>query len=123
MEVGDPLISLKEKGSTVELVGKEKLDGDEVYHLKATSKTGAISNYYISTANYYMLKSLSKTKVQNQEIDSEVTYSNFKQVDGLTFAYTKEQPSPQGGTMTVETESIKLNQTIDESIFKKPAKK
>ena len=34
-----------------------------------------------------------------------------------------ETASPMGGMMTIETDSIKLNPKIDESIFKKPAKK
>ena len=38
--------------------------------------------------------------------------------------YTTEIPSPMGGgQMTMEVDSIKLNPSVDEAIFKKPAKK
>jgi hypothetical protein len=124
MVIGGGLLNYKENGSKVELVGKEKLDGADVYNLKLTDKSGDVTNYYLSASTYYILKSAGKIKMQGQEIDNEVSYSNFKQVDGLTFPFTREQPNPQmGGTMTVETESIKLNPTLDADFFKKPVKK
>jgi hypothetical protein len=124
MMIGGGLLNYKESGSSVELVGKEKLDGAEVYNIKLTNKSGEVTNYYISVTTNFILKSAGKIKAQGQETDNEVTYSNFKQVDGLTFPFTREQPNPQmGGMMTVETDSIKLNPTIDADFFKKPAKK
>lgn len=123
LNLGGSLLNYKENGSTVELVGKEKLDGVDVYHLKLTEKNGEITNLFLSTANYFTLKTAGKRNIQGKEIDAEVNYSNFKQVEGLTFPFTMETASPMGGMMTVETDSIKLNPKIDEEIFKKPAKK
>ena len=123
VNLGGSLLNYKENGSTVELVGKEKLEGVDVYHLKLTEKNGDITNLFISTTNYYTLKSSGKRNIQGKEIDAEVNYSNFKQVEGLTFPFTMETASPMGGMMTIETDSIKLNPKIDETIFKKPAKK
>ncbi|MEA5139319.1 LolA-like protein [Arcicella rigui] len=123
VDLGGSLLNYKEKGATLELIGKEVLDGADAYNLKLTEKNGDVTNIYLSAITYYTLKTTGKRKIQGQEIDAEVTYSNFKQVEGLTFPFTMETPSPMGGTMTIETESVKLNPTIDESIFKKPAKK
>ena len=121
--LGGSLLNYKENGSTIELVGKEKLEGVDVYHLKLTEKGGDVTNLFVSAANYYVLKSAGKRNIQGKEIDAEVNFSNFKQIEGLTFPYTMETASPMGGMMTIETDSIKLNPKIDESIFKKPAKK
>jgi outer membrane lipoprotein-sorting protein len=123
LNLGGSLLNYKENGSTVELVGKEKLEGADVYHLKLTEKNGDITNLFLSSLNYYTLKSSGKRNVQGKEINAEVNFSNFKQIEGLTFPYTMETASPMGGMMTIETDSIKLNPTVDESIFKKPAKK
>ncbi len=123
VNLGGSLLNYKDNGSTVELVGKEKLDGVDVYHLKLTEKNGDITNLFLSTANFYTLKSSGKRNIQGKDIDAEVNFSNFKQVEGLTFPFTMETASPMGGMMTIETETIKLNPTIDEAIFKKPAKK
>ncbi len=122
LNLGGSLIGYKENGSTLELVGTEKIDGADAYKLKLVEKNGEETNIYLSTSTYYTLKTSGKRKVQGQEIDAEVTYSNFKPIEGLIFAYTMETPSPMGGSMTIETESIKLNPKVDEAIFKKPAK-
>jgi outer membrane lipoprotein-sorting protein len=120
--LGGSLLNYKEKGSTLELVGKEKMDGADVYHLKLTEKNGEVTNLFLSATTYYTLKSAGKRNVQGQDVDAEVVFSNFKQIEGLTFPFSMDTPSPMGGTMTIETESIKLNPTIDPAIFKKPAK-
>ncbi len=121
--LGGSLLNYKDNGATIELVGKEKLEGVDVYHLKMIEKGGDVTNLFVSTANYYVLKSAGKRNIQGKEIEAEVNFSNFKQIEGLTFPYTMETASPMGGMMTIETDSIKLNPKIDESIFKKPAKK
>ena len=121
--LGGSLLNYKDNGATIELVGKEKLEGVDVYHLKMIEKGGDVTNLFVSTANYYVLKSAGKRNIQGKEIDAEVNFSNFKQIEGLTFPYTMETASPMGGMITIETDSIKLNPKIDESIFKKPAKK
>jgi hypothetical protein len=125
VNLGGSLLNYKESGSTVELVGKEKLDGVDVYHLKLTEKGGDVSNLFLSAANYYILKSSGKRNIQGKDTEAEVSYSNFKQLEGLTFPYTMEVPNPMasGTTMIIETDTIKLNPKVDESIFKKPAKK
>ena len=121
--LGGSLLNYKDNGATIELVGKEKLEGVDVYHLKMIEKGGDVTNLFVSTANYYVLKSAGKRNIQGKEIEAEVNFSNFKQIEGLTFPYTMETASPMGGMITIETDSIKLNPKIDESIFKKPAKK
>lgn len=123
LNLGGSLIGYKENGITIELLGTEKIDGADAYKLKLTEKNGEVTTIFVSTSTYYALKTSGKRKVQGQEIETEVTYSNFKPVEGLIFAHTMETPSPMGGSMTIETESIKLNPKIDESIFKKPAGK
>jgi len=123
VNLGGSLLNYKENGSTVELVGKEKLDGVDVYHLKLIEKNGDITNLFLSASNYYTIKSAGKRNIQGKDIDAEVNFSNFKQIEGLTFPFTMETASPMGGMMTIETETIKLNPTIDDIIFKKPAKK
>lgn len=124
MNFGGVLIDYAEKGAKLELVGKEKVDNVETYNLKMTEKNGDITNVYVSPSTYYVVKTTATRVVNAKSIDIEISYSNFKAVEGLIFPYTSEIPSPMGGgQMTLEVDSIKLNPTIDEAIFKKPSKK
>ena len=120
--LGSILTNAKKDGYKIELVSKEKLDGADVYLLTVTKPSGEDSKVYVSTATNFVVKTQAKVQVNGQEVDSEVSFSNYKMVNGLAFPHTVETPSPMGGTMAVETVSVEINPTIDSAIFAKPSK-
>lgn len=116
------LLDYKEHGRTVELVGKEELEGTPVYKLKVTQKSGDVFNVYIDAEQYLQLKQAGKTKVRGQEIESETIFGDFKKVDGLVFPHSIEQKAagmPGGMVMTVS--KIELNPSVTDSRFTMPA--
>ncbi|WP_428654500.1 LolA family protein [Runella sp.] len=112
-----PLFNYKEKGNKVELVGKEKVEKADAFHLKITTKDGQTMDEFID-ANTYMLTKL-KTNMQGQE--GEIAFSDYKDVEGIKIANTMDMSS-QMGTMSFITNKVTVNGKVDESIFKKPAK-
>ena len=120
--LGSILTNAKKDGYKIELVSKEKLDGADVYLLTVTKPSGEDSKVYVSTATNYVVKTQAKVQANGQEIDSEVTFSNYKLVNGLAFPFTVETANPMGGMMTVETVSVEINPVIDYSIFTIPIK-
>jgi outer membrane lipoprotein-sorting protein len=116
------LMDYKEHGRTVELVGKEELEGTPVYKLKVTQKSGDVFYVYIDAEQYLQLKQTGKTKVRGQEIESETIFGDFKKVDGLVFPHSIEQKAagmPGGMVMTVS--KIELNPSVIDTRFTMPA--
>lgn len=114
LDTQSPLLNYKEKGHTVELLGKEKAEGKECYKLKLTSKQGKVSTLYIDATTYYRIKTVSKTNINGEETDVETVYSDFKTTaDGYVFAHSQTTPR---GTITYST--ITVNPTVDVNIFK-----
>ncbi|MBW8873500.1 MAG: DUF4292 domain-containing protein [Acidobacteria bacterium] len=116
------LMDYKEHGRTVELAGKEDVEGTPAYKLKVTQKSGDIVYVYIDTEQYMQLKQTGKTKVRGQEIESQTVFGDFKKVDGLVFPYSieqKAQGAPGGMVMTVS--KIELNPSVTDSRFTMPA--
>jgi hypothetical protein len=111
------LVNYKAKGNTVELVGKEKVDGKDNYHLKVTTKEGQKLDEFLD-ANTYLV---SKVAMDMNGQTGEIAFSDYKDKDGIKFANTMEMASPQGN-LTFSTGKITVNGPVDESIFKKPAK-
>ena len=112
------LVNYKEKGNTVELVGKEKVDGKDVYHLKVTTKAGMAVDEFLDATTYLV----SKVKTSVGGMDNEISFSDYKEVDGLKFANTMEMENPQAGPMVFTVTKMQVNPKIDDSVFKKPAK-
>lgn len=111
------LVNYKEKGNKVELIGKEKVDKQDVYHLKLTTKDGQAMDEYLD-ANTYLV---SKVKANMNGQDGEISFSDYKAVEGIKFPNAMEISS-QMGVITFVTNKITINGKVNESIFKKPAK-
>jgi hypothetical protein len=119
LEVGGGLFNYAEKGSQVELVGNETIDGVNAFKLKLTTKAGVKSVYYIDPSTYYILKLEKTTKVDGQEVTGITTFSNYKKTDiGYTIPYTTI--SNQGFEMTITVTKVEFNKEIDPKIFEMP---
>ncbi|MVM37296.1 outer membrane lipoprotein-sorting protein [Spirosoma sp. HMF3257] len=113
-----PLVNYKDKGNKVELVGKEKVDGKDNYHLKVTSADGVVVDEYLDATTYLV----SKVKATMNGQEGEIGFSDYKSVEGIPFANTMEIANPQMGTLTMVTTKITVNPKVDDTVFKKPAK-
>jgi len=117
-----PLVDYKAKGHTVELLGKEDLEGTPAYKLKLTLKDGDVRYIYIDAANYIALKFTTKRKSPDgeQEIDSYT--SNYKRVGGVLFPFSIEQKVAGQTQIQIAIDKIEIDAPVDDAIFKMPVK-
>ncbi len=114
LDVQSSLLNYKEKGTTVELLGSEMLNGVDNHKLKLTFKNGIVSNYFIGKNDYRLNKTSSKRNINGTETDMETTYTNYKQnAGGYWFAYNSTNMQ---GEMVYD--KIETNVPVDENIFK-----
>jgi len=115
-----PLVDYKAKGNQVELVGKEKLDDKPVYRLKLTNKNEEVRFYFIDAATFLLMKWEGIRKTQDQELPWESFSSDFRELQGLKYAFRIDQGSPGEFKQTLTTEKIEIDPPIDDSRFAKP---
>jgi hypothetical protein len=114
------LAYLKANKYPYELVGKEKQNGKDVYNLKVTRPEG-LFNYYLDAATYQLLGYKGAVEVQGQKGETTGSYSDYKQVEGLTVPFTSDITAPgMPGTITAKMTKLTLNPTVDPKIFAKP---
>jgi outer membrane lipoprotein-sorting protein len=121
-DMDGPLVDYKSKGSQIELVGKEDLDGKPVYRLKLTSKNGDMRSYFLDASSFLTVKWEGIRKIEGKDLPWESSLSDYREVQGMKFPFKIEQSSPgtefrQGLTI----ERIEIDPKIDESHFAKPA--
>lgn len=116
----NPFYNWKEKGTKVELVGKEDLSGTQVYNLKFIFNDGNVINYYVDADKFIVLKDKSIQTEQGQTYNKETNYSDYRDIDGI-FNPGRVEIIINGQVSTVFTvDKCELSIPIDESIFKKP---
>ena len=119
-----PLMDYKAKGNTVELVGKDKVEGSDVYKIKVTLKNGDLLYIYLDADQYLEVRTESKNTVRGTDVEGESTIGDYKEVGGLMFPHAMEQGqkgNPQKMKMTIN--KIEINVPIDDARFKMPVVK
>jgi hypothetical protein len=116
-----PLFNYKDKGNQVEYLGKGDLEGTPVQKLKLTEKDGDVTTVYLDADSFLELKDETTRTIRGQATDIETTFGNYKQVEGLTLAYTVETkakgaPAPQ----VITIDKIEVNPAIAAARFDKP---
>lgn len=104
-----PLLDYVKKGTKLELLDSE--NGN--FHLRIAPKIGAESELWLNAKTGLV----SKLKTFQNGQDVEIVFSNYTEIEGINFALHMEI---MGGMITINTKSVKLNNTIDASIFKMP---
>ncbi|WP_343304202.1 hypothetical protein AAHN97_21770 [Chitinophaga niabensis] len=119
LDLTGELVDYKAKGHTAELIGKETIDGKELFKIKLTRKDASISNYFVDPSNWYVTKRTTNKSIQGQEIEIIENFSDFKKSgDGYVYAAAVEQ-LPMG--MKINYTKVEINTPVDEKVFEKPA--
>lgn len=115
LEIGGPLVDAAAKGNKVELIGKDSAD----YKLRLTVGPATIT-YYINAKTYLIDKQVSKAAVNGQEVETTVTFSDYRKTDfGFTVAYAQALDLPQI-SLNIVNKKITVNAPIDPAMFEMP---
>ncbi|MFC5045920.1 outer membrane lipoprotein-sorting protein [Aquimarina hainanensis] len=122
-----PFLNYKEKGYTVELIGKETVDGTETFKVKITKtpllingqKQPNISHYYFDTENFVPIvveEQITEGPMKGQSIKSSI--SDYQEVNGLYFPFSQSNQF-----QTMEFKEFKIDPEIAAEKFAFPEKK
>jgi len=132
-DLDGPLVDYAAKGTQIELVGMEKVEGRDTYKLKLKTKNGQSIHVWIDAETFLE----AKMEGQPRRLDGtyhpvEVYYRDFRAVNGLQIPFVletkvlqvsktamgmKDVPVPPEKTVI---EKVVVNPKLDESLFAKP---
>ena len=121
-DMDGPLVDYKEKGHTVEYLGHDTVDGDDVYRLKCTLKNGDIVYYYLDPDSSLEIRTERQQFIRGAVRERQSDLGSYKPVAGVMFPYSIESgPKNNPGVRAkVTIESIEANVPLDDSAFKMP---
>lgn len=126
----DPFLDYQDKGYTVELMGKEDFNGTETFKIKLVKEpitvdgeeVQDVSYYFFETENFVPIAIHSEIKQgQAKGMMSEITFSDYQEVEGLYMPFTMSQGVKGQGGQPVTMDSIELNPEVTDSDFAFPA--
>jgi hypothetical protein len=127
-DIDGKLFDYAKKGSTLELIGNEDMEGTKVYKLKLTEKAEKegvepdITYYFIDADNFVVLKVTSKRNMGGNVMEVDSYTSNYKQVDGIAMPYSSESKVQGNSVNQMTVDNITLNEDIADDLFEKPVK-
>jgi outer membrane lipoprotein-sorting protein len=119
-----PLFDPESKGYTVEYMGEEDVEGTPAYKLKLSKENGDVSTIYLDKEYLLEIKQEDARTIRGQQMESETTIGDYKEVDGILLPYSREirssmMPEGQGG-QTMVFEKVELNVDIPDERFEMP---
>jgi outer membrane lipoprotein-sorting protein len=121
-DMDGPLVDYKEKGNTVEYLGHDTVDGDDVYRLKCTLKNGDIVYYYLDPDSSLEIRTERQQFIRGAVRERQSDLGSYKPVSGVMFPYSIESGPKNNPSVRakVTIESIEANVPIDDAAFKMP---
>jgi outer membrane lipoprotein-sorting protein len=115
------LVDYKAKGSTVELVGIEDLDGKKVHHLKLTNKNKQVQHYYLDSTTGLESKVVVEADMGAGPMTVETLLSDYQTINGIAVPMSIRQNAPTG-QVVITVDKVEFDVAVDDSLFKMPAK-
>lgn len=122
-------LNYKEKGYSVELLGKETAEGVECFKIKFTKHKELVDGqevdnivyYYFDAENFIPIMTegvINKGQMKGQI--AQTVFSDYQEVNGIYFAFSITSRLKDGQGQTVVIESVELNPVVEEGLFKFP---
>jgi hypothetical protein len=132
-DLDGPLVDYAAKGSQVELVGMEKVEGRDTYNLKLTLKSGDSMHVWIDAKTFLETKMEGQPRQLDGTLHSvEVYFRDYRDVNGLQIPFlleTKVLPVQKTATRFRDTPvpveqiiiaKVTVNPQLNPALFSKP---
>ena len=120
-EIDGPLVDWEAKGSTVEYLGPEDVDGTLAHKLKVVRKNGDVSYVYLDPDHFLEIRILTQRLEQGAQVEVETDLGDYEKIAGVFFPFSIEA-GPKGATdkQKIILEKAEANVPVDDAEFKFP---
>ena len=121
-EIDGPLVDWKAKGSTVEYLGTEDVDGTLAHKLKVVRKNGDVSFVYLDPDHFLEIRILTQRTKHGAQEEVEIDLGDYEKIGGV-FVPTSIESGRKGDPdkQKIVIDEAEANVPIDDAIFHFPA--
>jgi hypothetical protein len=120
-ELDGPLADWKAKGSTVEYLGTEDVDGTPAHKLKVTRKNGDVSFVYLDPDHFLEIRIVTQRVRHGAHEEVEMDLGDYEKAGGV-FVPTSIEVGNKGSPdkQTIVVDKVEANLPVDDTIFHFP---
>ena len=120
-EMDGPLVDWKEKGSTIEYLGTEDVDGTQAYKVKVTRKNGDVNFVYLDPDHFLEIRILTQRVQQGALVEVETDLGDYEKINGV-FVPTSIEAGSKGDSdkQKIVIDKAEGNVPVDDAIFHFP---
>jgi hypothetical protein len=121
-EIDGPLVDWKAKGSTVEYIGTEDVDGTMAHKLKVVRKNGDVNFVYLDPDHFLEIRILTQRVEQGAQVEVETDLGDYEKINGVFIPFSEEagrKGSPDKQKIIIE--KAEPNVPVDDAVFHFPA--
>lgn len=122
--IGGALADWRARGSTIEYLGTEDVDGTEAHKLKVSLKNGDIEYVYLDPDHFLEIRTIDQLTVRGTHVEQVTDYSDYERVNGVYFPFAMSSYTKGGGEFDKQQltlDKIEANVPVDDGLFAFPA--
>ncbi len=119
--IGGPLLDLEKRHNTVEMDGREMVNGVDCYRLKVTLGTGDTMVLFIDPANFHEIQEELPIRVEGRQSTIQQSVGDYRRFGSIWVAclfVTREKGGED--SQRLEIDSVEINPAVETSLFKMP---
>lgn len=121
-EIDGPLVNWKEKGSTVEYLGTEDIDGTMAHKLKVLRKNGDVNYVYLDPDHFLEIRVVTQRTVQGAQMETETDLGEYEKIGGVFIPFAIESGlRGSSDKQKLVLEKADVNVPVEDTAFTFPA--
>lgn len=117
------LLAAHAKGSQVDYLGREDIDGTDAYKLRVSQTDGTVYTYWLDPDAFLEIKILERRTIRGAEKETETDLGDYERVGGVYFPFSitsgpKDDPTQK---QIVTIDSADANVAVTPDVFAMPA--
>jgi hypothetical protein len=122
--IDGPLVDYQQKGSTMEMLGIETIDGRDTYQMRVRMRDGFEEDEFVDCHSWMLTASRKVAPIHafGRSISTETRFGDFRPVAGVIFAFSDREIEIATGRVLNEMQwkEIVVNKDVDPAAFSPP---
>jgi hypothetical protein len=123
-EIDGPLVDWQAKGSKVDYIGTEDVDGTQAHKLRVVRKNGDVTFVYLEPEHFLEIRTITQRIEHGAQVETETDIGDYEKVGGVFVPFSLEAGRKgSGDKQKLIIDKGEANVPVDDAIFRFPTAK